>query len=50
MVVCELARLGGEAQVGDGRDFEVRDLEALRPFVIGFVLEFEAQVFVLEVG
>jgi hypothetical protein len=50
VVVCELAGLGGEAEVGDGRDFEVGDFEALRPFVVGFVLELEAEVFVLEVG
>lgn len=50
MVVGELACFGGEAEVGDGRDFEVGYLEALRPFVGGLVLQFEAQVLVLEVG
>ena len=50
MVVGELACFGGEAEVGDGRDFEVGYLEALRPFVFGLVLEFEAEELVLEVG
>jgi hypothetical protein len=43
VVVRELACLGGEAEVCDGRDFEVGDLEALRPFAFGLVLELELE-------
>jgi hypothetical protein len=50
VVVRELACLGGEAQVGDGRDLEVGDFEALCPFVDGLVLQLELEVLVLEVG
>lgn len=50
VVVRELACFGGEAEVCDGWDLEVGDLEAGGPFVFGFVLELEAQVFVLVVG
>lgn len=50
MVVREFTSLGGEAQVCDGWDFEVLDLKACRPFIIRLVLQFEAQVLILEVG
>jgi hypothetical protein len=50
VVVGQLAGFGGETEVGDGWDFEVLDLEALRPFAFGLVLQREAQVLVLEVG
>ena len=50
MVVGEFTSFGGEAQVGDGWDFEVGNLEALRPFVLGLVLEFKAEILLLEVG
>lgn len=49
-VVRELARLGGEAQVGDGRDLEVGDLEAEGVLVFGLVLQLELEERVLEVG
>lgn len=50
MVVGELAGLSAEAEVSDGRDFEVLDLEALGPFVFGLVLEVELEGLVGEVG
>lgn len=50
VVVAEFTSLGGEAQVSNGWDLELRNFEALRPFIFCFVLEFEAEVFVLEVG
>jgi hypothetical protein len=50
VVVGEFASLGGETEVGDGWDFEVLDLEALRPFAFSLVLQLEAQVLILEVG
>lgn len=50
MVVGELAGLSAEAEVCDGRDFEVLDLETLGPFVFGLVLEVELEGLVGEVG
>jgi hypothetical protein len=50
VVVGELAGLSAEAEVCDGRDFEVLDLEALGPFVFGLVLEIELEGLVGEVG
>lgn len=50
VVVGEFAGFGAEAEVCDGRDFEVWDLEAGSPFVDGFVLQLELEVLVLEVG
>lgn len=50
MVVREFARLSAEAEVCNRRDLEVLDLEALRPFVDGLVLQLELEVLVLEVG
>jgi hypothetical protein len=50
VVIAEFAGFCGEAEVCDGRDFEVGDLEACGPFVDGFVLEFEFEVLVGEVG
>jgi hypothetical protein len=50
VVVGEFARLGAEAEVCDGRDFEVWDFEARGPFVFGLVLQLELEVLVLEVG
>lgn len=38
VVVVQLARLGAETEVVDGREFEGTGLEAVRPFVGGFVL------------
>lgn len=50
VIIVELASLSTEAEVSDGRDLEVGDLEALGPFVFGLVLELEAEEFVLVVG
>lgn len=50
VVVGELARLGGEAQVRDRRDLDVGDGEALGPSVLGLVLELELEGFLGEVG
>jgi hypothetical protein len=50
VVIREFACFSGEAEVCDGRDFEVGDFEALRPFAFGLVLELEAEVLILEVG
>lgn len=50
VVVGELAGLGGEAQVGNRRDFEVGDIEALGPVIFGLVLQLELERLVLEVG
>ena len=49
-VVAQLACFGAEAEVCDGRHFEVWDLEAQRVFVFGLVLQFELQRGVGEVG
>lgn len=49
-VVAQLACLGAEAEVCDGRDFEVGDLEAQGVFVLGLVLQLELEERVLEVG
>lgn len=49
-VVRELASLCREAKVRNGRDFEVGDVEALGPFILGLVLELELQGLVCEVG
>lgn len=50
VIVRELARLSGEAQVSDGRDLEVGDVEAFGPFAFGLVLEVEFKRLVGEVG
>ena len=50
VVIGQLAGLSGETEVCDGRDLEVGDVEAGGPFVDGFVLKFELEVFILEVG
>jgi hypothetical protein len=50
VVVVELARFGGEAEVGDGRRLVVCDFEAGRPFVLGLVLQVEFEGLVGEVG
>lgn len=49
MVVGELARLGGEAEVGDRRDLDGAQLEAAFPLVFGLVLELQLQRLVLEI-
>jgi hypothetical protein len=49
-VVAQLASLGAEAEVRDGRDLEVGDLEAGRVFVLGLVLQLELQERVGKVG
>lgn len=49
-VVAQLACFGAEAEVCDGRDFEIGDLEARRVFVLGLVLQLELEERVLEVG
>ena len=55
VVVAQFTCAGRESEVGDGgdTDWEVvgrGDGETLGPAVIGFVLEFESERFVLEVG
>jgi hypothetical protein len=51
MVICELARLGREAQVRHRRDLHVgAEGETVVPLVFGFVLDVEGEGFVLEVG
>lgn len=50
VVVGELAGFGAEAKVGDRWDFNVGNLETLRPFVILLVLELDLECSVLEVG
>lgn len=54
MVVAQLARLGGQAEVGDGGDVDVvfrrGQREAVGPGLVGLVLQVEGQGFVLEVG
>jgi len=42
-VIAQLACLGAETQVGDWRHLEVGDLEAVRVFVFGLVLELELE-------
>jgi hypothetical protein len=37
VVVVELARFGGETEVGDRRNLEVFDLKASGPFALGLV-------------
>jgi hypothetical protein len=50
VVVGKLAGFGGEAEVCDGWDFEVGDVEALRPVTFRLVLHLELEGLVLEVG
>lgn len=50
VVIGEFAGFGGEANVGDARDFVIGDFKALGPLVFGFVHEVEFEGFVLEVG
>ena len=50
VVIGELARLGGETDVGNGWDLEVWNFEALGPLVFSLVLQVEFEGFILEVG
>lgn len=50
MVIRQLARFGREAEVGDGRQGDGPRFEAVRPFVLGFVLQRDRQGFLGEVG
>ena len=49
VAVAELARLGAEAEVADGRQLDVRDLEAARPLVLVLVHQVHGELLVLEV-
>jgi len=49
-VVGKLAGFGAEAEVGHGGDGDGGGLEAEGPFLGGFVLEFEFEGLVLEIG
>lgn len=50
MIVAEFASFGAEAQVGNRGDLDALDFKAESPFVQGFVLKFEFESFVLNVG
>lgn len=55
MVIAQLSRLGGEAEVCDAGDTNgaglfVVDAETAGPRAVGLVEEVEGEVFVLEVG
>ena len=50
VVVGQLAGLGAETEVVDGREFESTGLEAVGPFVGGFVLQFNPEGLFLVVG
>ena len=50
VVVGQLAGLGAESEVVDGREFEGTGLEAVGPFVGSFVLQFDSEGLFLVVG
>lgn len=50
VIVGQLARLGAETEVVDGREFEGTGLEAVGPLVGGFVLQFDSEGIFLVVG
>lgn len=43
VVVGEFACLSRESKVGNRRNLEIRDLEALRPLIFGFILKLKLE-------
>lgn len=50
VVIRELASFGGEAKVGNRGNLEVRNFEAVRPFIFCLVLQVKFERFILEIG